>query len=236
MALLYSRRLSIHVTRWLVPTRITPDQVTFVMMFTGLLGAAALAIPGVLGAVLACLGIQLYLLLDCVDGELARWRATTSARGVYIDRLSHYVVEAALLSMFGLRVGDTWNSGWLSVGLLTAVLALVAKAESDLVGATVGPTQVQTDEASSTPRSSAVRRARALLYPLKVHRATGAVEASLLMLVAAVSVEAGLDDAERYLAVFLLAVAVMVAIGHAIAILASSRLDAPPVAGSSDHH
>ena len=42
--------------------------------------------------------LQLQLLLDCSDGELARWRGPTGgARGVYVDNLSHWVTDALML-------------------------------------------------------------------------------------------------------------------------------------------
>ncbi|MEE1751031.1 hypothetical protein PUR26_00540, partial [Streptomyces sp. SP18CS02] len=40
----------------------------------GVLAAPALLVPGVWGAVLGVVAVQLYLLLDCVDGEVARWK------------------------------------------------------------------------------------------------------------------------------------------------------------------
>jgi phosphatidylglycerophosphate synthase len=229
LALLYTRRLSLPTTRWLVTkTRITANAVTYAMWATGLCSALLLAVPGVAGPILAAIGIQLYLLLDCIDGEVARWRHTTSPRGVYLDRIGHYIVEAAFLTMLGVRVGGSLDSPWTSVGLLTAVLALIAKAETDLVAATIGPERIRTDNATSTPRHGLVRTLRRLLYPIRVHRATGAIEASLLLVAATIIRAAGWDSAERVLALALLAIAVAVAVGHLTVILSSGRLD-PPV-------
>jgi phosphatidylglycerophosphate synthase len=48
--------------------------------------------------------IQAYLLLDCCDGEVARWRShTSSVRGIYLDRVGHYLTEATLLAALGFR-------------------------------------------------------------------------------------------------------------------------------------
>ena len=49
------------------------------MILAGLAAAAVLVLPGVLPAVAAFLLIQLQILLDCSDGELARWRGVKSA-------------------------------------------------------------------------------------------------------------------------------------------------------------
>ena len=66
------RRLSIRLTRLLVPTAVTPDAVTALMVPTGLLAAFLVTFPSVWLALGAVLLIQVQLLLDCTDGELAR--------------------------------------------------------------------------------------------------------------------------------------------------------------------
>ena len=45
---------------------------------------------------------QLQLLLDCCDGEVARWRRTFSPKGPYLDALAHYSTEAALPAALGI--------------------------------------------------------------------------------------------------------------------------------------
>lgn len=72
---LYMRRISLRITRVLsTVTVITPNGLTYLMMLTGVLVSVALVVPGLTGAVLGALLIQVYLLLDCVDGEVARWQ------------------------------------------------------------------------------------------------------------------------------------------------------------------
>ena len=79
---LYMRRISLRTTRLLVNSPITANGYTYLMIVAGMLAGPALLIPGIGGAVLAAVFVQLYLLLDCVDGELARWRKQTSIVGV----------------------------------------------------------------------------------------------------------------------------------------------------------
>src|SRR5687767_9160572 len=88
---LYVRRFSPYLTRLLLPTRITPNGVTWLMLLTGLAAAALITLPGLLPALGAVVLIQLQILLDCSDGELARWRQVSSTAGIYLDRLAHYV-------------------------------------------------------------------------------------------------------------------------------------------------
>ena len=103
---LYMREISLRWTRHLVNTRVTPNQLTGLMVVAGVAAGAALLVPGPAGALLAALLIQLYLLLDCVDGEVARWRKQTSVTGVYLDRVGHCEAEAVLLVGFRVRAAD----------------------------------------------------------------------------------------------------------------------------------
>lgn len=229
VSLLYGRAVSLRITAILIRTPVTANALTATMIVIGLGGAAALLLPAWWGALGCVLLIQMYLVTDCVDGEVARWRRTTSARGEYLDRLGHYLVEASLLTAFGWRVGDGPTSGWMSVGLLTALLAIITKAETDLVAATMGRGGIDlSTERVASPRPAGVRRLRSLTQPLKIHRITGAVEASLLILIAAIAGAAGVDDAEPILAIVFLGVSALLVVAHAVSILTSSRLNPAP--------
>jgi phosphatidylglycerophosphate synthase len=227
--LLYMRKLSPFVTRGLVNAPVTPNQLTVAMMLVGLGAAAVTTSPGLLGAVVAALLIQLYLLLDCVDGELARWRGVTGAAGVYLDRLGHHVVESALVVALGFRAAGGLSdeaSWWMVGGAIAALLVVIGKLESDLVvvarsGAGL-PTQGERDPISQV---GSVRRARRVFAMLPLHRLVGAVELSLLLIVAsAVDAVTGTLVGTRTLLSATGGVAVLVAVGHPVTILTSQRL------------
>ncbi|MGW7291197.1 CDP-alcohol phosphatidyltransferase family protein [Streptomyces xiamenensis] len=230
---LYMREISLRWTRHLVNTRITPNQLTYLMVVAGVAAGAVLLVPGIAGALLAALLIQLYLLLDCVDGEVARWRAKTSITGVYLDRVGHYLAEAALLVGFGVRAADVFgveggsaNWLWAFIGTVAALGAILIKAETDLVDvarARSGLPAVK-DEAA-TPRSSGLALARKAAAALKFHRLVGGVEASLLILAVAVAdlIRGDLFFTRLGVAV-LAAIAVVQTLLHLVSILASSRL------------
>src|SRR5688500_2366214 len=58
---------------------VTPNQVTIASLLVFLVGAAVLiAVPGHLGLVTAVVIIEIAYVLDCVDGQLARMRGTSS--------------------------------------------------------------------------------------------------------------------------------------------------------------
>jgi phosphatidylglycerophosphate synthase len=227
---LYMRRLSPYLTRSLLRTSLTPNSVTWSMIAVGLLAALALTLPGVLPAVAAVLLIQLQLLLDCADGELARWQRKLSPVGVYLDRIGHYVTEAALPIALGIRADGGWQEigGWTTLGLLVAVLVLLVKSETVLVHvarAESGKPVVRDVEEVAAPRGGALRRLRRAAGLLPFYRAFVAMEATLLALAAALA-DAALGDLEatRMLVLVLVPVAAITAAGHLFAILASSRL------------
>lgn len=225
------REVSLRIDRHLVNTRVTPNQVTYVMTVAGALAAPALLVPGITGAVLGVVMVQLYLLFDCVDGEIARWKKQYSMAGVYLDRVAAYLCDAAVLVGFGLRASDLWGSGridwlWAFLGTLAALGAILIKAETDLVGVArhqQGLPPVK--EAASEPRSSGVALARRAAAALKFHRLVLGIEASLLILVLAIldSIRGDLFFSRLGVAV-LAGIALLQTLLHLVSILASSRL------------
>ncbi|RGA02930.1 CDP-alcohol phosphatidyltransferase family protein [Microbispora triticiradicis] len=222
--LLYMRRLSIYATWLLAKTPITPNQVTGLMILCGVAAGAVLALPGLWAALAAALLIQVYLLLDCSDGELARWTGRTSITGVYLDRVGHYFAEAALLIGLGFRASETLPDWYTVMGVAAALGAILIKAETDLVDvARARSGLVATTEAAAqqfaSPRLALARRAAAAL---RFHRVIQAVELSLIVVAAAV-----LDNwfsATRILMVACVVIAVVQLVLHLVSILASRRL------------
>jgi phosphatidylglycerophosphate synthase len=228
---LYMRRLSPYVTRVLVATPISANGVTWLMVATGLLAALALSFPGLFAAVAAALLAQLWLLLDCCDGEVARWRRTFSPTGIYLDHISHYSADAALLAALGVRAAGGWDSidGWTTLGLLAAALLLFAKAESHLVfvaRALAGKTTRTEGPETTAPRSALLRRLRRGVGFVPFFRAFGIVNATILTLLAAI-MDLVADDLEgtRGLLVFFVVAAALTVVGHLVAILSSNRLE-----------
>jgi phosphatidylglycerophosphate synthase len=226
---LYMRPLSPYVTRELIRTPVTPDQLTAAMILVGLAAAVVVAWPGIGTAVAAVLLIQVYLLLDCVDGEVARWQRRTSATGVYLDRLGHHVVEGAFVVGLGFRAGggpDTVPSWWYTLGAVAALLVVLGKLESDLVTVARAGAGLATDkETDPVSRVGGVRSLRRLVSYVPIHRLVGVIELSLLAALAA-AIDAWRGDlvATQFLLVATAGVAAIVALGHPVTILTSERL------------
>ncbi|MFF2213009.1 CDP-alcohol phosphatidyltransferase family protein [Streptomyces antibioticus] len=223
---LYMRRVSLRFTRQLVRTPVTPDQLTWTMVVCGILSGAALLIPGLTGAVLAALFMQLFLLFDCVDGEVARWKGQNSATGIYVDRLGAYLADAALMTGIGFRAAESGVGGWLSLGLATALGVVLLKASTDLVDvARARRGLAVADDEAAAPRSQGVASVRRLAAAFKIHRVTNGIEASLVLLVAAFA-DAATDslDPTRWTLAAIATITWLMVPAHLLSILSSSRL------------
>jgi phosphatidylglycerophosphate synthase len=176
---------------------------------------------------------QLQMLWDCCDGEVARWRQTMSPKGVFIDRVGHYTTEGLIPIALGLRAAgfpdDGWpDSPWPLVGALVSVIVLYNKALNDMVHvarAYNSMPRLEEKAEVAAPRSSGLRRARALVRFFPFNRAYHSVELTMLAFVAAVG-DLLLGDlaATRFLVGFLAVFGVVTIVGHLAAILSSSRL------------
>ena len=98
-------RLSVRVTRWVVThTRLAPNQITLVSFLVGLGAAASFASLSPFVVVAGLLAYHLHVLLDYVDGEVARCRGETSVRGAYFDLITDRVTFPLLVFSAGLGV------------------------------------------------------------------------------------------------------------------------------------
>ncbi|MFF1470215.1 CDP-alcohol phosphatidyltransferase family protein [Streptomyces mirabilis] len=223
---LYMRSLSLRVTRLMLGTRVSPNQITTVMVFAGVLSGVALVVPGLGGAVLSVLFMQLYLLLDCVDGEVARWRRQFSPLGVYLDRLGAYLADAAVMVGMGIRAAELGLNLYLVAGLAAATGVLLLKSSSDLVHVARSDSGMQkaTDQ-SVVPRSSGLARVRRLTSAVGLHRLVNGIECTILLLVTAI-VDLALGDltATKIATVAVTAIVWLLVPAHIVSIVASSRL------------
>jgi phosphatidylglycerophosphate synthase len=124
------RRLSIRITRLLLPTGISANQLTVAGIVTGLVGAALLAINQYWAQIAAIALLQLSFVLDFCDGEVARFEREVEGRssgagGAYLDWVGHYYIPALMTGALGWAVfhetGDWW---WLALALIV-ILSLV---------------------------------------------------------------------------------------------------------------
>lgn len=138
------RFFSVYITRLLIPTRVTADQVSFAMILTGVLANLFfLGAPRIL-FLMGAFVLQLWYLLDCVDGEVARYRSyqknqeivqeklDLAMTGAYWDYLNHYIVHGLvpLTASFGVYL-SRHHWGWLLVGFVASIAQTLLLAVHD---------------------------------------------------------------------------------------------------------
>ncbi len=245
----YLRQISPYLTRPLVALGLSANQVTWLMITAAALAALSTAWTGIAGALLAAFLVQLQMLLDCSDGEVARWRGTSSPVGIYLDRVGHYVAECGIALALGFRVangggfgsvtvdiGDSWGAGLLEaladpalfLGALLALLVALNKVENDLVHVSrgqAGMTAMKDAEQVRVPTAGAVRTLRRVARLFPFHRIFHSVEMSLLILAAAVlDLVLGDHTVTNGLLLAMVVAALVTVAGHLAAVLSSARL------------
>lgn len=212
---LYVRRMSPYVTRVLLPTPLSANAVTWLMILVGAAAAALLAIDQTWTAFAAVALIQGQILLDCCDGEMARWRETYSPLGIYLDRLGHYSTETLFPIALGIRCGEE------TLGLVAALLVLTVRVENALVAVARlesgrGKAEDTAEATAPTVSALALLKRSVALFPL--FRMFVAVEASIVALVFVL-----LDEVD-VLVTAMVPIAALTAAGRLLAIITSPRL------------
>lgn len=224
---LYMRKVSPYGTKFFYWLGASPNQVTTLMTLSGAASGFALLWPGLPGALLALLFVQGYLLLDCSDGELARFTGKKSITGIYLDRVGAYLCDASLLVGLGFRAsaGDPgW--GYAVLGLAAALGAILIKAETDLVHVARAQSGLPSvTEDAVQPKSAGLAKARKVATVLKFYRLILAIELSFVIVLATVlDMVIGDLAATRLLTVACALVAAVQVVLHLVSVLVSRRL------------
>lgn len=113
-----NRKLSLAITRGLIRTRLTPNQMTVIALVFGLAaivlvawGGAALLVPG-------ALLVQVQSVLDGCDGEISRLKYIRSRLGEWLDQVGDDVVNVGFFAVAGWAL---WREGATLVGWMTLV-------------------------------------------------------------------------------------------------------------------
>ena len=220
---LYQRKLSPYLTRILLRTSISANGVTWLMIIVGASIGPALLIQGWVGIALALFLSQLQMLIDCCDGEVARWRDTKSPMGIFLDKLGHYLAESLIPICFGLRLAGfpekpVDSSIYPYLGALLAILVIFNKGLNDAVHvarAFSGLAKIQDQKGVNLPRKGVLRSLRKVFIYLPAQRMFHSIEFTIFVAIFG-SYSISLNIA--------FAIALFVTAGHITAIVSSSKL------------
>ena len=230
----YLRKLSPYLTRILLALNFSPNATTVLMILAGVSTALALLIPGFIGLALALFLGQLQMLLDCCDGEIARWKKQYSPAGIFLDKLGHYLAEGTIAIALGLRLAD-WPAKPLAsstlpfTGAIFAAIVLLNKALNDAVHVSryfAGLPKLEDRKSASDSRVPSVSLAKKLFNFLPIHRMFHSVEMTIwIFLLSAVD---ALFNQQILLGVFhwIIPIVIFVFLGHLLSILTSNKLRA----------
>jgi phosphatidylglycerophosphate synthase len=105
-------------------TAITPNQVTLATLVVFAAAAAIIALSPGWSALLVGVGLlEFAYVLDCVDGQLARLRGTSTPIGAHLDFLMDELKAFLLVAAVGIRL---WRGDGQARWLLEGLIALVA--------------------------------------------------------------------------------------------------------------
>jgi phosphatidylglycerophosphate synthase len=113
----FIRTFSLRITRLLAKTPVTPTQVTYLNAAVGLVACVLAGLGPYAGLAGGGVGFIVSVVLDSVDGELARVTHRTSRHGMIVDNVSDDVVDNG----FVLGIGVGLGGHWLWLGLAAAV-------------------------------------------------------------------------------------------------------------------
>ena len=220
---LYQRRISPYLTRVFLRTPITANGVTWLMILVGASIGPSLLIPGWQGIAVALLLSHLQMLIDCCDGEVARWRETKSPMGIFLDKLGHYLAEGLIPICFGLRLAN-WptesviHSIYPFLGALLALLVIVNKGLNDAVPvarAFSGLPKIQDKSGINMPTKGILRKLRKIFNFIPAQRMFHSVEFTMY-----VAIFGTLSESLK----IALGIALFVTVGHIAAIVSSAKL------------
>jgi len=94
------------IVKFLKRTPITPNQVTYASIFIGLISAYRFSLGTGFSMVQGGLLLEGVLILDCVDGQLARAKGCSSDWGRLLDGIAGYIIHLAVLLGFMVGLKD----------------------------------------------------------------------------------------------------------------------------------
>ena len=100
----FYHEIGFYFTKPFVNTKVTPNQITIIWITIQLIGSVLLAFGTYKHMLLGIIVYHFGFFVDCIDGNLARFRDTSTWTGIYLEQIAHYITITGLL--IGLTIGN----------------------------------------------------------------------------------------------------------------------------------
>jgi len=121
----FFRKFSIYLTWLLLHTKITANQVTTLSIIVGIVGTLFFVSANPVYWIFGYIVLQLSLLLDVSDGEVARYRKNVSGFGNYLDDLNHVIASSFLFITMTFGFYEAFNNVLIFVFGFAAVFGVL---------------------------------------------------------------------------------------------------------------
>lgn len=124
-SVIFARKISIYFTKLLLYTNITPNQVTLLCTIIGMTASLFFVNGNPWYMIAGALLLELWYIFDHVDGEVARYRNSTTLTGVYLDFLSHYIVHPFIFVCISFGIYNIFHDAAVFIFGFSAALSTV---------------------------------------------------------------------------------------------------------------
>lgn len=175
----FEREAALPITWLLLHTSVTANQVTLVSLIVGLIGIGLFVFPSSGIFLIGTLLLQLWYLLDHVDGQIARYRKSACLSGRFFDFLTHHVIHGVVFFSLGLYAYQAAQNFFFVIwGFVTALGMIIFNLLNDTKCKTffealakleteqVRPAEVASAALKASSPPSFSRRAFSLLHKL----------------------------------------------------------------------
>ena len=120
------RPLSRPLTRLLLHTPITPNQVSYIVGLIGLLGCFLTALPGQTNLIWGAALVFISGIIDGCDGEIARIKLTSSTFGAWLDTIVDELTTMSYFIAIGLHTVHLHPQPWVGASIAIGAICYVA--------------------------------------------------------------------------------------------------------------
>ncbi|MFZ5803167.1 MAG: CDP-alcohol phosphatidyltransferase family protein [Candidatus Omnitrophota bacterium] len=123
-ALYVTHFFSIRIVRWLFPTPVRPNHVTYLSFLAGIAAAFCFSLSSKWGLLAGAFCFEFFYILDAVDGQLARAKGMKSVGGAFLDDWGTFIVPPLVVFSLGMSPFARPQNPWMAFLAAMTVLAI----------------------------------------------------------------------------------------------------------------